>query len=239
MPRFFSDNIFSDNIIITNSDAIHISKSLRMKIGDKITICDTKGTDYFCEIESITNEVICKILSKEKSISEPSVNVTIYQAMPKSDKLETIVQKCVELGAVKIVPILTKRCISRPDEKNMLKKIERLSKISLEAAKQSGRGIIPEITPMVSFKEAVDRIKEDELGIILYEGGGKNLSDINFQNLKNISIMIGSEGGFDEDEVAYAVEHGIQRVGLGPRILRCETAPLAALSIIMHLTKNM
>ena len=239
MPRFFIEDIGEDNILISGSEADHISKSLRMKKGDAITVCDTKGNDYFCIIENISDVITLKILRKEKSKTEPDVNVTIYQAMPKLDKLETIVQKCVELGAVKIVPILTKRCISRPDEKNMKKKIERLSKISLEAAKQSGRGIIPVVEEMVSFKTAVDRMKEDDVGIILYEGGGKSLSDISFYKDQNISVLIGSEGGFDEDEVEYAVNNGIERVGLGERILRCETAPIASLAIIMHLTKNM
>ena len=239
MPRFFIEDIGEDNILISGNEADHISKSLRMKKGDEITVCDTKGNDYFCVIENISNDVTLKILRKEKSKTEPDVNVTIYQAMPKLDKLETIVQKCVELGAVRIVPVLTKRCISRPDEKNMKKKIERLSKISLEAAKQSGRGIIPVVEEMVSFKTAVDRMKEDDIGIILYEGGGKSLSDISFYKDQNISVLIGSEGGFDEDEVEYAVNNGIERVGLGERILRCETAPIASLAIIMHLTKNM
>ncbi len=239
MPRFFIQDIGKDNIIISGSEAEHISKSLRMQKGDELIVCDTKGNDYFCVIENISDVVNVKILNIEKSVTEPSVNVTIYQAMPKLDKLETIVQKCVELGAVKIVPVLTKRCISRPDEKNMNKKIERLSKISLEAAKQSGRGIIPTIEKLVSFKTAVSRMKTDDIGIILYEGGGKSLSDIDFIKKRNISILIGSEGGFDSDEVEYAEENGIQRVGLGKRILRCETAPIASLSIIMHLTKNM
>ena len=239
MPRFFIEDIGEDNILISGNEADHISKSLRMKKGDEITVCDTKGNDYFCVIENISNDVTLKILRKEKSKTEPDVNVTIYQAMPKLDKLETIVQICVELGAVRIVPVLTKRCISRPDEKNMKKKIERLSKISLEAAKQSGRGIIPVVEEMVSFKTAVDRMKEDDIGIILYEGGGKSLSDISFYKDQNISVLIGSEGGFDEDEVEYAVNNGIERVGLGERILRCETAPIASLAIIMHLTKNM
>lgn len=239
MPRFFIENIKGDTVIIDGEEANHIVKSLRMKKGEIITLCDTKGNDYICEIESSAENVVCKVLNCEKSKSEPSVKVTLYQAMPKLDKLETIIQKSVELGIYKIVPVLTKRCISRPDKSTMSKKLERLSKISFEAAKQSGRGIIPEICDMITFKEAIDRMKTDNIGIILYEGGGENLSDIGLPQAENISIMIGSEGGFDEDEVDFAVLNGIERVGLGPRILRCETAPVATLSIIMNLTKNM
>ena len=116
MPRFFSDNISESHAIITGQDAFHISKSLRMKIGDDITLCDTKGTDFFCKIESIGESVVCDVISSEKSISEPSVKVTLFQAVPKLDKLELIIQKCVELGVSEIVPVLTSRCISRPDK---------------------------------------------------------------------------------------------------------------------------
>jgi len=145
LPRFFIEDINSETAIISGADATHISKSLRMKVGEGITLCDMKGTDYFCEIQSIAEIVICRVVSTEKSKTEPSVKVTLYQAIPKLDKFEMIIQKAVELGVHEIVPVLTNRCISRPDSKTMGKKIERFSKISYEAAKQSGRGIIPHI----------------------------------------------------------------------------------------------
>lgn len=239
MPRFFLNTINGCNATISGVDAIHISKSLRMKIGEKITLCDTKGTDYFCEIESISESVVCKIISCEKSKAEPNVKVTLYQAIPKLDKFELIIQKCVELGIYKIVPVLTNRCISRPDNQAMGKKIERYSKICLEAAKQSGRGIIPVVSQMISLKEAFDRMKSDDLAIICYEGGGKNLSEMELEKKASISLLIGGEGGFDESEVDLARNNNIKIIGLGNRILRCETAPLAALSIIMNLTGNM
>ncbi len=239
MPRFFVNSIENDVAIITGNEADHISKSLRMKKGDELTLCDTKGFDYSCVINDISDNIICKVISKEKSRTEPDVKVTLFQAMPKLDKLDYIIQKSVELGVYRIVPILTKRCVSRPDEKSMRKKAERYSKISLEAAKQSGRGIIPEVCDLISFREAVNSISKGDLGIIFYEGGGKNLSEINLPSYKNISIFIGSEGGFDEDEVFFAESKAIEKTTLGPRILRCETAPVAALSIIMNLTNNM
>lgn len=239
MPRFFSENIISGVAIIKDLDASHIAKSLRMKIGDEITICDMQGTDYECVIESLSDEIKCNVISSHKSDTEPSVKVTLYQAMPKLDKLEMIIQKAVELGVNEIVPVLTKRCISRPDDKAMKKKLQRYQKIALEAAKQSGRGIIPNVTNIIHFKEAISRMKLDDLSLICYEGGGKKLSEMELSKMKTISIIIGGEGGFDIEEVETAVVNGINRIGLGPRILRCETAPLAALSIIMNLTENM
>jgi len=239
LPRFFLENINNGFAEIVGADATHISKSLRMKTGEKITICDTKGTDYLCEIESISENVICKVISSEKTIAEPTVKVTLYQAIPKLDKMELIIQKCVELGVNEIVPVLTNRCISRPDKKTMEKKLDRYSKICFEAAKQSGRGIIPQVSQMISLKEAIDRMKADDLAIICYEGGGEKLSEMNLTEKSTISVLIGGEGGFGEDEVELAIKNGIKKIGLGPRILRCETAPIAALSIIMNLTENM
>ncbi len=239
MPRFFSQNIIEDKAIISGGDAVHISKSLRMKKGEEIIVCDTKGTDYVCELSEFGEDVISKIISSHKSETEPNVFVTLYQAMPKNDKLELIIQKCVELGVSKIVPVITKRCVSRPDEKSMEKKLLRYNKISLEAAKQSGRGIIPQICNMVSFKTAINQASQDDLSFICYEGGGKRFNEIDFKNKKSISIFIGGEGGFEEDEVQTATDSGIIRISLGSRILRCETAPIASVSIIMYLTNNM
>lgn len=239
MPRFFVDNINDDFIFLDEESSLHIGRSLRMKKGNELILCDAKGFDYKCTIESFGEKVCCKVISREKCIAEPSVHITLYQAVPKMDKLETIVQKSVELGVTEIVPVLTSRCVSRPDNKTMDKKISRLSKISLEAAKQSGRGIIPQISHMVTFKEAVDRMKGDDFGILLYEGGGKRLNDFEFSENSHISIFVGAEGGFDLSEVLYAESMGISRAGLGPRILRCETAPLATLAIILNITKNM
>lgn len=238
MPRFFSTNFNGDTAIIRGTDANHISRSLRMKKGEEIIVCDTKGTDYKCVAESFGDEVVCKILEKYKSNTEPNIFVTLYQSMPKQDKLELIIQKSVELGVSKIVPVLSKRCISRPDKKSMQKKLERYSKISLEAAKQSGRGIIPQISDMLSYKDAVKTSSCDDLSLICYEGGGKNLNEMDYKDIKTVSIFVGGEGGFDSDEIEYATQNGLIKIGLGPRILRCETAPLAALSILMNCTKN-
>lgn len=144
MPRFFTQDITEMGGCITGEDAKHIAKVLRMKVGDELTVCDTKGRDYDCMIEEIgAGEVRLKVLSVAPSQSEPDVRVHLYQAMPKADKMETIIQKAVELGAASITPVMTRRCVSRPDAKSMDKKLVRYNRIALEAAKQCGRGVVP------------------------------------------------------------------------------------------------
>ncbi len=239
MPRFFTECI-SENIgIITGADATHIGRSLRMRLGDEIILC-RNGIEYISRIKTISDsEVVCDIVASRKTETEPSVDVVLFQAIPKLDKLEFIVQKATELGACKIVPVLTKRCVSRPDEKNFSKKLDRLSKIALEAAKQSGRGVIPRVCGIISFNDAVEEMKKLSLSVACYEKGGKSLSELDYSNAKSIGVFIGSEGGFEEDEAQRLSKSGITLIGLGSRILRCETAPISALSIIMHLTGNM
>lgn len=239
MPRFFLDNITESTEII-GENAHHISRSLRMKPGEELILCDKRGTDFLCEITDFTSDsVFCKVKEQFPTKSEPSVRLTLYQALPKLDKFELILQKSVELGIYRIVPVLTSRCISRPDEKSFSKKLERYEKISLEAAKQSGRGIIPEISGILSYKDALKAMSSHELSLMCYEHGGKKLGELSLPSYKNISLLIGSEGGFSEEEVREAQENGVTPVWLGERILRCETAPLAAISIIMNLTDNM
>lgn len=240
MPRFFTNEIDEENIILTGSDAKHIGRSLRMKKGEAVTVC-CNGTDYNCTINSITEDsVYLDLIEKKLCAAEPNVNVTLYQAVPKMDKLEYIIQKSVELGVSRIVPILTRRCISRPDSKDFTKKLARLNKISEEAAKQSGRGIIPEVTPMLTWKNAVEEMSKEDLTVILYEEqGGCSFGAVDFEGKKNIGLVIGSEGGFDREEVNTVLENGAVQVWLGKRILRCETAPITAASILMFLTNNM
>ncbi len=240
MPRFFVTESFADNFSIGGEDAKHISRSLRMSAGERLTICDANGTEFLCEIEAITDkEVFLKVISSCKTKSEPDIDVTLYQALPKSDKLEFIVQKAVELGVKKIVPVLTSRCISRPDKKSMDKKTDRLNKIALSAAKQSGRGIIPQVMPTLSFEDAVNKMADDECPILFYESQGSTLKGLMEKSPKSISIMVGSEGGFEPGEVEAARRAGVSIVNLGPRILRCETAPICALSAIMYAAGNL
>lgn len=239
MPRFFTDAPTSDFITVTGSDARHIGYSLRMKIGEEVTFCHS-GTDYNCVIESITeSEVLCRVVEAVPSKSEPSVQVTLYQAYPKQDKLELIIQKTTELGITRIVPFISSRCIARPDEKSYRKKQERMQKIAEEAAKQSGRGIIPEIAPLMTMKQALEDMKSSELKLFCYENGGEKLSAIPVAEAKSIAVMIGSEGGFERAEAEAAEGAGATQIWLGERILRCETCPIAVTAILMNLTENM
>ncbi len=239
MPRFFTDSPADDLIKVTGSDARHIGFSLRMKVGEKITFCHN-GTDYHTVIESFSeNEVLCRVESSGPSRSEPSISLTLYQAFPKQDKLESIIQKTTELGIARIVPFISARCIARPDERSYSKKYERFRKIAEEAAKQSGRGILPEISPMMSFAEAVKDMENNDIKLFCYENGGKRLNDISLPQTGKIAVMIGSEGGFERAEAEYAEASGAVNIWLGERILRCETCPVAVTAIIMALTGNM
>lgn len=239
MPRFFIDEIPKDNITVKGGDARHIGRSLRMKIGDSLTFCHC-GTDYLCVITNMSEtEVICSVNNAIPSRSEPDVKLTIYQAFPKQDKFEQIIQKTVELGVNRIVPFISKRCVAHPDLKSFEKKLERYRKISEEAAKQAGRGIIPEISPLLSFDNAAEEMKQSELSIICYENEGLKINETGVTKAKSVAVMIGSEGGFEREEVDKAVSCGAVPVWLGERILRCETCPMAITAIIMNLTGNM
>ena len=243
MPRFFTENIDQNSGSITGEDAKHIARVLRMKNGQPLTVCDTKGYDYACIIEGITEEQIdMKVLSRSPSVTEPNVSVHLYQAMPKADKLELIIQKAVELGVNSITPVMTRRCVSRPDAKSMKKKLERYNRIALEAAKQSGRGIIPQVNPLLELDQALGQMQQS--GCPFLTRRSSDLATAPARQLLQsatgkIAILIGAEGGFDEDEVERAKVAGCSILSLGKRILRCETAPLAALSIIMYETGNM
>jgi 16S rRNA (uracil1498-N3)-methyltransferase len=239
MPRFFIDSVPHEYITVTGSDARHMGYSLRMKTGDAVTFCHM-GTDYFCTITNMDEDsVVCRIDSSEPSVCEPSVFLTIYQAFPKQDKFETIIQKTTELGASRIVPFISRRCVARPDKKDFTKKLERFRRISEEAAKQAGRGIIPEVTPVMTFDDALQDMKQNELMLFCYENDGKRLSEFSLTDYKTIGVMIGSEGGFERSESDKAEEAGAHKIWLGERILRCETCPVAVSAIIMNLTGNM
>lgn len=240
MPRFFTNEIDENNITLTGSDAVHVGRSLRMKPGEPLTVC-CGGIDYNCEISEITSDTVYLSL-KEKVVcaAEPNIEVTLFQAVPKMDKLEYIIQKSVELGVSRIVPMLTRRCVSRPDERDFAKKLARLNKIAAEAAKQSGRGIIPQVTPIVSYKKALEMMKELDQNVLLYEEeGGVSFGEVDLTGAKTVGLVIGSEGGFDREEAEACTAVGAAQVWLGKRILRCETAPITVLSILMFLTNNM
>lgn len=241
-PRFFIEEMsqFSDSIVGEN--AKHIIKSLRMKPGEKLTVSDSRGMDYYCEIINISdNQVFIKVLYSQLSDLEPSVNVTLYQSLPKGDKFDWIIQKSVELGVTRIAPFISSRTVSRPDLKSASKKLTRWKKISEEAAKQCGRAIIPAVLPLKSFDETLNN-SDEPFKLFFYEGGGvsvKKALTASEPPVKDIAIMIGPEGGFENFEADQASQFGFLKTSLGKRILRTETAPLVALSIIMSHTGNL
>ena len=234
MPKFFTKPDFIDDkeLRITGDDVSHISKVLRMSAGDNIIVCDGEGNDYDAVITSISKtEVVAEITGKYICGAEPSVNVTLYQALPKQGKMEYIIQKNTELGIKKIVPVYTKRCVVKPSDKS-----ERWSKVAESAAKQCGRGIIPDVLPTVSFAEAIEQMKQYDLALMPYECEEENglKKVLQSSDYKTISIFIGPEGGFDLKEVEAAIDAGVKTVTLGKRILRTETAASAVLPIILY-----
>ena len=240
MHHFFvSPNQIDDKYVtITGGDVNHIKNVLRMKVDEELLVSNGQDKDYYCKIEAISDdEIKALILDEEFEGTELPTELYLFQGLPKSDKMELIIQKAVELGVKEIIPVATKRCVVKLDDKKEASKIKRSQAISESAAKQSRRTIIPEISSVMSFKEAINRAKEFELGIIPYE---------NFKDMKEtkevlskvqkgikIGIFIGPEGGFEESEVQYALDNGIHPISLGKRILRTETAGLAIVSVLM------
>lgn len=240
MARFFIEGHPEGTMVIDGEDGRHISRSLRMRPGETLTLCNGEGMDFFCEIKEIVgDQVTVTVLGQRQSVGEPTVDVTIYQGLPKSDKMDWISQKMVEAGGGKLVPMLTERCVSRPDEKAAAKKRERWQKIAEEAAKQCGRGKIPEVAPLMTFEQAILEAEQKGPILFFYEGGGTSLRELVDDTTQALSIFIGPEGGFAEEEVAFAKEHGAKIGSLGTRIFRTETAATAALAAIMALTGNM
>lgn len=225
-----------DTVMIAGDDAAHIIKSLRMRPGERFVLCDGQENEWLCEIYDISkNSLSANILKKQKNISEPGTKVSLFVSIPKGDKMEEIIQKAVELGVFAIHPVLSQRCISRPDKASAAKKLMRWQAVSKSAAMQSDRGIIPKVYESVSFEDAVLTCK-NSARIILYEvleHTSKTLRDIISTDFSDIAIFSGPEGGFEEHEIRFASSHGIEPVTLGGRILRCETAPILALSAVL------
>ena len=239
MSRFFvkSNMICGSEITLSEEDSAHLARVLRANIGDEITVCDDNGTEYEAEIFFISKkEVKAKITDFKKSASEPNIEVTIFQGLPKGSKMERIIQKCVEIGVCSIVPVETSRAVVKINDEKSVGKVKRWNKIAEEAAKQSGRGKIPKVEMPVSFKEAAEKAAEFDMAIIAYEQHDK--ADIKTylrsKAPKKIAVYIGPEGGFEEEEIKLAADSGIYAVSLGKRILRTETAPIALLSVLMY-----
>ncbi|MBQ7036113.1 MAG: 16S rRNA (uracil(1498)-N(3))-methyltransferase [Clostridia bacterium] len=234
MARFFvpQEAVCGNRIHICGEDVNHITKVLRMREGDTLTVCDGCRGDYFCKLVSLDKkEVIAEILEKTENGSEPPCEITLYQGMPKGSKLDYIVQKCVEIGVCRIVPMVTERVVKGGDAKR-----ERLSKIALEAAKQSGRGIVPEIGETLPFSEAVKKAAEADMALFPYECEKENSlkNALRGKTPKTVSVLIGPEGGFSDGERAMAEEGGLLVVTLGSRILRTETAGPVTVGNILY-----
>jgi len=240
LPRFFISHEIDESYTLTGESASHAIKSLRMQTGETLTLCSPSSTDYLCEIVSVSKDCAdVRLLSKQPCQNEPDVKITLYQGLPKGDKLDFTVMKAVETGVCEIVPVITARSISRPDAKASEKKLERLQKIALEAAMQCGRGIIPTVKPIISFSESLKSFGQHEMPIVFYEMGGQRLAEIMTKKYSDIAIFIGPEGGFEPDEIASLVSKGAKKATLGNRILRTETAPIVAVSALMFITGNL
>lgn len=243
MPKFFVDKtqITEDAILIIGENAHHISRSLRMAPGEKITVSDMQGYDYDCVLEAFTdNTVNAKILNKYLSKAESEIKVHLYQALPKGDKLDLIIQKSVECGVYDITPFESTNCVVKIKGDAEAKKSDRRNKIALEAAKQCGRGIIPKVNPSISFNNMLKSASQSDIVLFCYEGEGtlpmaNALKKLRSEkNIKDISIIIGSEGGFSPTEVTEAEKCGFVKIGLGKRILRAETAAIMSLACIVY-----
>ncbi len=240
MPhRYFTDDIQNGIARLSGDDAHHLSRVMRAKCGETVLLCGTNALEYTAVITAIdADSVTFKVEEGVPSLAEPKIDVTVYMGYAKQDKLEQIIQHGVELGAKSFVPFFSKYCVVKP--KNEDKKNVRYNRIAYEAAKQAGRGCLPNVEmPCENFTELCKKIEQHDLILFCYEGGGETLPAIlktaqkNAEKPLSIALVTGAEGGFAHKEVELALEKGATIVGLGKRILRCETAPLAALAVIM------
>lgn len=240
MYRFFVEPGMcgGETIQITGDDMNHIKNVLRLKIGEQITVSDGTDREYVCEISDYTGDAVeVRILDILGSNAELPTQITLYQGFPKGDKMELIIQKAVELGASRIVPVMMKRCVVKLDAKKADKKVERFNAIALSAAKQSKRGMIPIVDRVMTYKEALEDAKQLSMTIVPYEDaeGVQHSKDVikQVKGKESLGIFIGPEGGFEEQEIQAAMDMGAECVTLGHRILRTETAGMTVLSIVM------
>ncbi len=240
MPRFFvpSEGFDGNFVSVTGDDAFHMARSLRMAVGDTVTVCDMHGQEHLCRLESLRDDLCrLRVLSSTPVQTEPPIDVTLYMGYPKGDKLELVIQKAVELGVFEIVPFFSERCVKQPRAEREQKQNARQCRIAEEAAKQCGRGRIPRVLLPVSFSEVLACAKDYDAVLFCYEGDGtKTLREVlsKHREAKRLAVVIGSEGGFSASEAQAAASAGCHLVGLGKRILRCETAPLCVLSGICY-----
>ena len=238
MTRFFvePDQLQPDFLVLTGENAQH-AKVLRLKNGEQVLVCDGQGREAVCTVSDVSPGQISLVVNKrQESETEARVRVSVYMAFPKADKLEHVIQKATELGAYEIVAFPSARCVSKPDEKSLKKKLERWQKIAASAAEQSGRGRIPEVLVLPSYKAVLERAAKADKALLFYENEQATTLRMVLENgsYETVSLLTGPEGGLEEKEVTQASEAGLQVCTLGKRILRCETAPLCALSAVMY-----
>lgn len=238
MIRFFvtPEEMQSDFFVLTGENAEH-AKVLRLKCGEEVLICDGEGNECACSVSDVSAGQISLVVQKRQlSESEPKVKASIYMAFPKADKLEHVIQKSTELGVSEIIAFPSARCVSRPDEKSLKKKLERWQKIAASAAEQSGRGVVPQVIVLGSYREALERAAKTDLSILFYENEKATTLRMALEEkeYKTVSLLTGPEGGLEMREVEQAKDAGLHICTLGSRILRCETAPLCALSAVMY-----
>ena len=238
MTRFFvtPEELSADPIVLTGQNFNH-AKVLRLKAGERVLICDGQNAECLCAVETVLeDQIVLSVLERKQASSEAAVRVSIYMAFPKADKLEHVIQKATELGAFEIVAFPAARCVSRPDEKSIAKKLERWQKIAASAAEQSGRGCVPQVLVLPSYKAALERASRCDLSILFYENEHATTLRMALEEkaYETVSLLTGPEGGLDMKEVEQAAAAGLKICTLGSRILRCETAPLCALSAVMY-----
>ncbi|MBO5231943.1 MAG: 16S rRNA (uracil(1498)-N(3))-methyltransferase [Clostridia bacterium] len=241
MPRFFKED-FENNPFLEGADANHIARSLRMRVGEALTVSDSRGTDFNCVISGINPDRIeLQVKEIKPSESEPDISVTLCTCLLKGDKFESVIRHSVELGVTEIMPLLSTNCVSRPDAKSLKSKGERWQKIANEAAGQCGRGRLPAVLNTIELTDFAKTIADYDLVLFFYEVGGEPLGETMWENdtAKKIAIITGPEGGFTAKEAELLSNAGAKTISLGKRILRAETAPLAALTGVMLLTDNL
>ena len=232
--RYFLTDINDNTATVTGSEAVHLCRVMRIKPGDSVILCDNMGYDYTAVAENVSEKLITfSVTDKTKNVAEPSRNLTVYMALPKSDKLEFIVQKACELGAKRLVPFVSEFCVAQKSKKEDSKKA-RLEKISAEAAKQCGRSCPMEIGDTLTFKQLLQDMQKNSVNLFFYEHADMPLSQVDFADKNDVSVIIGSEGGFSEKECALLGENGAVTISLGKRILRCETAAVSAVTLTMY-----
>ena len=238
MVRFFvsPEELTGQELVLTGENAQH-AKVLRLKVNEQVLVCNGAGQEAVCRItEASGSQWVLSVESVQESSAEAAVEVSVYLAFPKADKLEHVIQKATELGAYEIVAFPSARCVSRPDEKSLKKKLERWQKIAASAAEQSGRGCVPQVVTLGSYSEALKRAAQADKAILFYENERAATLRMALETgeYRTVSLLTGPEGGLEEKEVAQAQNAGLQVCTLGRRILRCETAPLCALSAVMY-----